>query len=169
MLPRDFRQAETLQHFIHAAMAFETGAALGGELEVLPQRHVRKQGVILENVTAVARLGWKMHACRAVEQDGVVEQNPAFVRADKAGDRIEYQGFAGAARPEKNGHARGCLQFDIDRKTRRVGTRREILADTGVNHRASRRLASVRIVRATTEITSTRVRATVPFPASTAS
>ena len=51
-----FGEMEVFEHFGDAAMALETRTALGGKHQVLAQRHVRKQRVVLEHVAAIALL-----------------------------------------------------------------------------------------------------------------
>src|SRR4029077_19950213 len=109
-----FGEAELFQHLVHAAMALESRRALGVELEMLAQRHVGKQRIILEYVTAVALLRSQVHAGRTVEQNVVVEQNSAFVGRDEASDRIEHQGLARAAGAKQHRYAGrgGKLQIE---------------------------------------------------------
>ena len=82
-------------------MAFQARDALGGELQVLAQRHVRKQRVILKHVAAAPGLRREMHAGCAVEQNLVVQQDASFVGPNESGDGIERQRFAGAAWSEQ--------------------------------------------------------------------
>src|SRR5580698_8117616 len=78
-----------------------------------------------------------MHPGSAVEQDLVVEQDAAFVGAHEAGDRVECQRFSSAARTKQDRHAGGGLKFEIQRKAGGIGTRRVLLANSGLDHGAS--------------------------------
>jgi hypothetical protein len=111
-----FGEAELFQHLVHAAMALQARAALGCELQIFAQRHVGKQRVILEYVTAVALLRNQVHAGRAIEQNIVVEKNSAFVGLDETGNRIEHQGFARAAGAEQDCYASGGGELQIELK-----------------------------------------------------
>src|ERR1051326_6756004 len=150
-------------------MTLEARAALRGEREILAQRHVRKQRVLLEHVSAVAGLWRKVNSRGGVEQDRVIEQDASFLRAHEPGDGIERHGFSRAARPEQNCDARCAFDLQVERESGGIGARRKRLADARLNHRGSRTLASVRIASAAAEITTTRIAAVVWFPASTAS
>src|SRR5262249_34567636 len=107
---RGVLKMEAVDHFVHAAMTLQPGLALGGEREIFAQRHVRKQGVILKHVSAVAVLRRKVDARGAVEQDLVVEKNAAFVGWNESGDGIEGQGLARAARAKQNRDSRAGLK-----------------------------------------------------------
>src|SRR5258708_36729084 len=72
---------EPLDHFIHTPVPLEARPALGGEEQVLPQGHVRKQRVVLKNVAAVALLWPQVHMRLRVEQDLFIEQDTARVGA----------------------------------------------------------------------------------------
>ncbi len=120
---------EFFQHLGHFAVALQPRDALDGELQILAQRHVRKQRVVLKNVAAVARLRRQVHARCAVEQDLVVKQDAAFVGAHESGDGIERQRFAGAARAEQHGESARRLEFDVEREAGRLGAFRILLAN----------------------------------------
>ena len=175
----DVVEMELLDHFVDAAMAFEARAAFGGELEILAERHVGEQRVVLEDVAAVALLGSEADAGGGVEQDVVVEEDAAGVGADEAGDGVESEGLAGSAGSEQDGGAgaRGGFEFEVEGEGGGLGTGGELFADFGANHRPRwnprgsglRRFASQRMPMATAEMTSTRTRARWPLPASTAS
>ena len=79
-----------------------------GEGKILPQRHVREERVVLENVAAGALLGAQVYMGLRVEENAVVEKNAAGVRRDEAGDGIEREGFAGTAGAIENGDAWGA-------------------------------------------------------------
>ena len=166
-------QMKALEHLIHLAVPLQAGTAFGREGQVLPQRHVRKQRVVLEHVAAVARPGGQVHARGRVEQDLVVEQDAAFLRHGEAGDRVERQGFPGAARPEQHRDAGAGAELDIQGEGGRIRPGREPFADAQFEHYeaclATSRLASDRISTASTETITTRVRASAPLPDSTAS
>ena len=66
-------QTEALDHFVHPAMTLQARPALRRELQVLAQRHVRKQGVVLKYVAAVAGLRRQMDSGGAVEQNVAVQ------------------------------------------------------------------------------------------------
>jgi len=86
---RGVAEAKSLNHFIHAAMPFQSRPAFGGEHEVLAEGHVRKQRVVLKDVTAIAGLRRQMNARGAVEKNVVLQENSSFVGPHKSGDRIE--------------------------------------------------------------------------------
>src|SRR3979490_1892273 len=94
---RRVHQPKRFEHFIHAPVALQARSALGGELQVLAQRHMREQRVILEYVSAVARLRSKADAGGAVKQDIVVEQNAPVVRPRETCDQVESERLARSA------------------------------------------------------------------------
>src|SRR5258708_7026635 len=94
------REMKLLQHFDHAAMTLQTRTPGGGEGKVFAQGHMREQRVVLEHISAVARLRAQADLGAGVEQDLIVEQDSARVRSDEAGDRIENQRLARAAGSE---------------------------------------------------------------------
>src|ERR1700681_1678584 len=119
-----------------------------------------------------------MHARGAIEQDLIVQQDASFIRPYKSGNAIERQRLAGAARSEKHRDSFFGLEFYIQRKTGRLGTGWEVLADPRPDHIAVcrgpkglvvSRLARLNTSNATAERITTSTRATVPLPASTAS
>ena len=117
---RGIHQPELFEHLVHAAMAFQARPALGCELQVLAQRHVREQGVVLKHVSAVAGLWRRADACRTVEENFIVEQNAAFIRTHEAGDQIERERLAGPAGSEENRNAGGRLKFELERECRGI-------------------------------------------------
>ena len=60
------------------------GMPVGGEHQVLPQRHVREQRVVLKDVAAMPLLRAQVHAGCGVEQNLVVEQNAPGIRAARS-------------------------------------------------------------------------------------
>src|SRR5262245_5613446 len=99
-------------------MALETRLAFGGEGEILAQRHVREQRVILKYISTVAVLRTEVHLRGPVVEDLVVEKDAPGIRNDKAGDAIECQRLARSAGPEQDSNACSGAQFDIKRKAR---------------------------------------------------
>ena len=158
------------------------GARSAANSRFLPQRHVRKQRVVLKDVAAMARARRQMHARGAVEQDLIVQQDASFVGAHESGDGIERQRLAGAARTEQHRHAGGGAEIRDPAKNRRNPARPRTACGfawiMGLDHNAVwrgpkgldvRRLASVRMASAIAETISTSTRATAPLPPSTAS
>src|SRR5438309_504192 len=96
----DARKLELLQHLIHAPMALEPRPSLGGEGQILAQRHVREEGVILEHIPAIAILRAQVYFGRGVEQNLVIEEDASGVRPNKAGDAIERQRLSRSAGAE---------------------------------------------------------------------
>ena len=125
---------EPLDHFIHAPVPLETGPALGGEEQVLPQRHVRKQRVVLKDVAAVALLWPQVYMRDFVEQNLFVEQDTACIGARETCNAIERERFAGAAGSEQRSDAGARLQFDFERECGGIRLRRKALGDARLNH-----------------------------------
>src|SRR5688572_24552967 len=155
------------------AVALEPRPALGGEFKILPQRHVREQGVILEDVAAAALARRQVQVSGMVEEDRVVQQDAAFRGADKSGDAVEGERLARAGRSEEHGYAGGGLKVEIEREVGRFARGRVMLADADLDHpiacRGPMRLAIHNTASANALTAITSVLATAPLPASTAS
>ena len=82
--PGHVRQVESLQHFVDAPVPLQARQAVRREHQVCAQRHVREQRVVLEHVTAVAPPRRQVDAGGAVEQDLVVQQDAAGIRAARS-------------------------------------------------------------------------------------
>src|SRR5260370_30690435 len=98
-------------------MPLEARDALHGEFQVLAQRHVRKQRVVLEHVAAVTGLRSEMHAGRPVKKNFVIEQDAAFVRPNESGDGIECESLARTAATEQHDNPALALTLQGARKT----------------------------------------------------
>src|SRR5436309_2225589 len=104
-----------------------------------------------------------MNAGSAVEKDVVIEQNAALVRSHESSDRIECQSFSGSACSEQDRDSGGGFELEIEREPRGVGACGKRGSKARLNHRGLKRFASAKIDSATTDITSTRVRASAPL------
>ena len=60
-----------------AAMAFQTGQAIGGECQVRSHCHMGKQCIVLKNVAALTVPGRQVNMRARIEQNAVIEQNAA--------------------------------------------------------------------------------------------
>src|SRR6202000_1579269 len=98
-------QLETLQLFGDASVALEARQAVRREREVFAQCHVRKERVVLKNVSAGAALRRQANARDGIEKNAVVEDDASAVGSAEAGDGIESQRFTGAAGSVKRGDA----------------------------------------------------------------
>ena len=127
-------QAEFLQHVVDAPVPFQARPALGRERQVLAQRHMRKQRVVLKHIAAIAFLRRQVHAGRGVVQDVVVQQDAAFIGLHESGDGIEHQRLARAAGAEEHRHAGGGREFQIQREARGIGSGSEGFAEPGLQH-----------------------------------
>src|ERR1051325_3195018 len=125
---------EALQHLIDAPVPFETRVAVGRKYQVLAQRHMREQRIVLEYVAAVPVLGPQAYMRSRVEQDFVGEQNAPGIGTGEARNRIQRDRFAGSARSEERRDASAGVQFDIERESGRFGPWLESLADARLNH-----------------------------------
>src|SRR2546423_1954834 len=107
---------------------------------------MREQREILEYVPALALLRPKVYLRRCIEQNAIVEQDAAFVGAGEAGDAIQRQRFARAARAKQNRNARRGVNIHVEMKTRRFRPWSKPLDDSGLDHpaacRCSKRLAT---------------------------
>src|SRR5271154_4139261 len=178
MSPGNFRKMECLQHRAYFAPPFQARNPIHGKLQVFPQRHVRKQRVILKYVAAMAGARRFVNARGAVKKNLIVQQDAPFVRANESGDRIQGQRFPRAAGPEKHGNPGRRLEIHVERKSRGVRARRKLLAYARLHHSAVwrepyglevSRFARLKTSNAMAEMMSTSTRAVLPLFASTAS
>ncbi len=136
------------------------GEPRGAELEILPQRHVRKQRVVLQDVAAVALARWTVDAGGAVEQHPVVEHDAPRVGPDESGDGVERQRLAGAARAEQHRHPARGLQFNMKLECTRLPAAPEALVDRQPDHPCAclgpRRFATQSSTSAVAEMISTK-------------
>ena len=148
------------------------------ELQVLPQRHMRKERIILEDISTMASPRRHVKARRAIEQNLIVQQDAAFIGMHESGDGIERQRFARAAGTKQDCHSGSGVEFDIQRKTGGIRPGGVLLANPRLDHKAVwrgpkglgvRRFASVRMASAIAETIRTSTRAVAPLPPSTAS
>ena len=130
-------QAEFLQHVVDAPVPLQARPPFRGEGQILTQRHVRKQGVVLKHITAIAFLRRQMDSRGGVVKDVVFEQDAAFVGLHESGDGIEHQRFAGAAGAEEHRDAGGGGEFEIQREARGIGSRSERFAEPCLQHAIS--------------------------------
>ena len=95
---------------------------------ILLDRHVREQGILLKQVTDAALLRRQVDMLLAVEQRAAVQHDPAPVRAHDTGDAAQRHALAAAGRAEQRHglvfrlerHAqveRAEIFLDIDRNT----------------------------------------------------
>jgi hypothetical protein len=99
-----------LQRFHNARFDFAARdfSFFQSERDVLKNRHVRPERVVLKNHSQVAL------PRRQVVYRMAVQENGAFVRRDKAGNGSEQSGFPAAARSEEGVElAFGDLQIDV--------------------------------------------------------
>ena len=178
----DVVKVEALHHLFDAAMPFETRPAVQRKFEVFSQRHVREQRVALKNVAAMTAAWRQAYAGCAVEENLVIQQDATLVRASESGNGIERQCLSRAAGSEEDGDSRPGAEIQIQREGRGAWAGRELFSQFRAQHgdqnvpgarpprgRAATRLANHRMAKETAETTSTSVRASAPFPDSTAS
>ena len=168
-----FRQAEAFEHLAHPAVPLEPGQApaSGRKQEVLAKRHVREQRVALEDVPTAPGMRGKIDPRATVEQDLVVNENPALIRLDETGDGIEEHGLARAARSEQCGDpARRALRGQRKPGGARIAQDQDLRVRRGSILSPQPRLRGKRFARIETaaEMTSTSAQASVPPPLSIA-
>ncbi len=95
-----------------------------------------EEGVVLEDVAALAGAGRDVDGGGGVEEDAAIEEDAAFGGADEAGEAIEGEGFAGSAGAEEDGDAGGGAEIDMESETGGAGAGRETLVDAGFEHGA---------------------------------
>ena len=77
------------------------GAGLPAIDDVLLDRHMREERVLLEDETDAAALGRLVDASRGVEQHVPLQLDPSALRADEAGDRAQDCRLPRARRPDQ--------------------------------------------------------------------
>src|SRR5262249_14656984 len=104
-----------------------------------------------------------------IEENCVVEQDAAFLGTHEPGDHVKRKRLSRTAGAEQHRDARSRLEIEIQGEASGVRSRREAFPGSCLDHRGSSRFAKVRIPRATAEISSASVRASVLLPESLAS
>ena len=97
--------------------------ALGGDAEVLraeadvlADRHVRKQQVVLKQHSDASVLGWKKDRSRRLVDGGRIDADVAVVDGTQTSDSGEQRALAGAVRPEESHRlSRFAGEFRVDR------------------------------------------------------
>jgi hypothetical protein len=95
-------QPEELQELGNASPARGLCHAIEAERDVVRDAEVGEEGQVLDDVADVARLGREVDSRISIEDGHAAELDPAPVRRQQAGDRLQRQRLAGARRPEKH-------------------------------------------------------------------
>src|SRR5665213_2348559 len=127
-------QTEAFEHFVHPAMTFQARPALGRKLQILAQRHVREQRVVLKHVAAIAGSRRQADARRTVKENFVIEQDASVVGTHEARDQIQCERFSRSAGSEQNRDAGGGLKFELEGERGRIGPSGKSLAEPGADH-----------------------------------
>src|SRR5207245_6545405 len=106
----DVSQMKLIEHLLDFSMTLQARDPIGCKFQVLPQRHVREQRVVLKDIAAMASLGRKVHAGCAIEKNLIIEQDASFVGANEAGDGVEREGLTGAAWSKEHCKAAGSMK-----------------------------------------------------------
>ena len=95
--------------------------------KVVAHAQMRKQPLLLEDVTQTPPLRWHIGACVAIEQNRVIEHDAAAIGPDQAGEDVDERGLAGAGAAEERGYALArYLQPDIEPELAQPPLRRDV-------------------------------------------
>jgi hypothetical protein len=122
-----------LEHARQARAAFAPADEVGTQLEVLEDRHLRKE------LSSLGHLGKAARDDRrgARRQRRAVEQHLALAR-DEAGERAQQRALAGAVRPDDHGELAALrLERDVLEHAHRAVARREPPHDERGAHAAT--------------------------------
>ena len=98
--PRRMRQADALQHLLHARFALGARQMADAEGNVVAHVQVREQGVVLEHHADAARLGLDMRV--RIGQHAAVHAHAACGQPFEPGHRAQQRGLAAARRADQH-------------------------------------------------------------------
>lgn len=78
--------------------------------------------MILENITAVPSLRWKMDSGSGVKIQFIVHEDSPIVRAGKSGKAVKRERLSGAARAEQDSYSSLGVQMNVEFKGFRFRT-----------------------------------------------
>ena len=93
-----------MQDFPNRLFALVFRAGVRACTDVLLDRHVREQRVLLKQVADLAFLRRQVNLLVAVEQDAAVQLNVPLIRFDDTRDALERHALAAAGRSEQRHH-----------------------------------------------------------------
>ena len=103
-------------HAFHVAVAFGGRCEEAAVAQILPDRHMRKQPRVLENIADTALvLGNEDARCR-IGQHAPIGDDPALIRAQQPADQIDQRCLAGARRAEKRCQPPARLEGRVERE-----------------------------------------------------
>ncbi len=108
--------AEQLDHAVHVAVAFGGRREEAAVAQILPDRHMREQPRVLEDVADAAPVLGHEDARSRIGQHAPIGDDPALVRAQQPADQIDQRGLARARRAEQRGQPPARLEGRVERE-----------------------------------------------------
>jgi hypothetical protein len=109
--------AEQTDHIFESHPTISASLAMGeesAEEEVLTNRQMGEETGVLEHIAHLTPVGLHEDARGGVQHDAAVEDDPAALRPQEAGNGMEHRRLAGARRTEQRGGAAVGAKGNVD-------------------------------------------------------